>query len=145
MIYETFFIGLVLALFYVEIMDIYPGGIIVPAYVALYLDQPLRVLATVLIALLSLMTFRFLSRFFILFGRRRFVMLLLLGALWGQLWFLIVPHVFSGAMELRVIGWVIPGLLANNLEKQRFFATLASLFTVSILIYFVVRLLAGFV
>jgi poly-gamma-glutamate biosynthesis protein PgsC/CapC len=145
LIYETFFIGLVLALFYVEIMDIYPGGIIVPAYVALYLDQPLRVLATVLIALLSLMTFRFLSRFFILFGRRRFVMLLLLGALWGQLWFLIVPHVFSGAMELRVIGWVIPGLLANNLEKQRFFATLASLFTVSILIYFVVRLLAGFV
>lgn len=145
MIYETFFIGLVLALFYVEIMDIYPGGIIVPAYVALYLDQPLRVLATVLIALLSLLTFRFLSRFFILFGRRRFVMLLLLGALWGQLWFLIVPHVFSGAMELRVIGWVIPGLLANNLEKQRFFATLASLFTVSILIYFVVRLLAGFV
>jgi poly-gamma-glutamate biosynthesis protein PgsC/CapC len=145
LIYETFFIGLVLALFYVEIMDIYPGGIIVPAYVALYLDQPLRVLATVLIALLSLMTFRFLSRFFILFGRRRFVMLLLLGAFWGQLWFLIVPHVFSGAMELRVIGWVIPGLLANNLEKQRFFATLASLFTVSILIYFVVRLLAGFV
>jgi len=145
LIYETFFIGLVLALFYVEIMDIYPGGIIVPAYVALYLDQPLRVLATVLIALLSLLTFRFLSRFFILFGRRRFVMLLLLGALWGQLWFLIVPHVFSGAMELRVIGWVIPGLLANNLEKQRFFATLASLFTVSILIYFVVRLLAGFV
>jgi len=145
LIYETFFIGLVLALFYVEIMDIYPGGIIVPAYVALYLDQPLRVLATVLIALLSLLTFRFLSRFFILFGRRRFVMLLLLGAFWGQLWFLIVPHVFSGAMELRVIGWVIPGLLANNLEKQRFFATLASLFTVSILIYFVVRLLAGFV
>lgn len=145
MIYETFFIGLVLAVFYVEIMDIYPGGIIVPAYMALYLDQPLRVLATVLIALLSLLTFRFLSRFFILFGRRRFVILLLLGALWGQLWFLIVPHVFSGAVELRVIGWVIPGLLANNLEKQRFFATLASLFTVSVLIYFVVRLLAGFV
>ncbi len=145
MIYETFFIGLVLAVFYVEIMDIYPGGIIVPAYVALYLDQPLRVLTTVLIALLSLLTYKFLSRFFILFGRRRFVMLLLLGALWGQLWFLVVPHVFSGGMELRVIGWVIPGLLANNLEKQRFFPTLASLFTVAVLVYFVVRLLAGLV
>jgi len=98
MTYETFFIGLILAVFYVELMDIYPGGIIVPAYMALYLDQPLRVLATVLIALLSLMTYRFISRFFILFGRRRFVMLLLLGALWGQLWFIITPHVFAGRM-----------------------------------------------
>jgi poly-gamma-glutamate biosynthesis protein PgsC/CapC len=141
MMYETFFIGLILAVLYVEIMDIYPGGIIVPAYIALYLDQPLRVLATVLIALLSLLTYRFLSRFFILFGRRRFVMLLLLGALWGQLLFLITPHIFAGAMELRVIGWVIPGLLANNCEKQRFFATLASLFTVAILTYFIVKLL----
>jgi poly-gamma-glutamate biosynthesis protein PgsC/CapC len=144
MTYETLFIGLLLAVFYVEIMDIYPGGIIVPAYVALYLDQPLRILATVTIALLSLLTYKFLSRFLILFGRRRFVMLLLLGALWGQLWFLIVPNVFSGEMELRMIGWVIPGLLANNLEKQRFFATLASLFTVSVLVYFLVRLLARF-
>ena len=144
MMYETFFIGLVLAVLYVEITDIYPGGIIVPAYIALYLDQPLRILATLVIALLSLLIYKFLSRFLILFGRRRFVMLLLLGALWGQLWFLIVPHVFSGSMELRMIGWVIPGLLANNLEKQKFFATLASLFTVSVLVYFLVRLLARF-
>jgi poly-gamma-glutamate biosynthesis protein PgsC/CapC len=141
MMYETFFIGLILAFFYVELMDIYPGGIIVPAYIALYIDQPLRVLATVLIAILSLLTYKLLSRFFILFGRRRFVMLLLLGALWGQLLFLIIPHVFAGATELRMIGWVIPGLLANNCEKQKLFPTLASLFTVSVMTYFVVKLL----
>ncbi|MEE8605316.1 MAG: poly-gamma-glutamate biosynthesis protein PgsC [Candidatus Aminicenantaceae bacterium] len=141
MMYETFFIGLILAVFYVELMDIYPGGIIVPAYIALYIDQPLRVLATVLIAILSLLTYKLLSRFFILFGRRRFVMLLLLGALWGQLLFLIIPHVFAGAMELRMIGWVIPGLLANNCEKQKLFPTLASLLTVSVLTYFIVKLL----
>jgi len=142
MMYETFFVGLILAVLYVEIMEIYPGGIIVPAYIALYLDQPLRVVATVLIALLSLLTFRLLSRWFILFGRRRFVMLLLLGGMWGQLWFIIAPHMFSGTMEFRMIGWVIPGLLANNCEKQRLFPTLASLFTVSVATYFLVRLLA---
>ena len=142
MIYETFFVGLLLALLYTEIMEIYPGGIIVPAYIALYLDQPFRIAATLLIALLSLLTYRLLSRFFILFGRRRFVMLLLLGALWGQLWFIVVPGVFPGTMELRMIGWVIPGLLANNCEKQRLPATLASLFTVAVLTYFLVPLLA---
>ena len=141
MIYETFFVGLILAVFYVEVMDIYPGGIIVPAYIALYLDQPVRVLATVLVALVSLLTYRFLSRYFILFGRRRFVMLLLLGALWGQLWFLVMPHVFAGAAELRMIGWVVPGLLANNCEKQKMGTTLASLLTVSVLTYFVAKLI----
>jgi poly-gamma-glutamate biosynthesis protein PgsC/CapC len=145
MIYETLFIGLIVAVLYVEIMDIYPGGIIVPAYMALFLDQPLRILVTILVAILSLMTYKFLSRMFILFGRRRFVMLILLGALWGQIWFLFLPHIYSGALELRAIGWVIPGLLANNLEKQRFLATLASLFTVSIATYFLVRILARFI
>ena len=138
MMYETFFIGLILALIYAEIMEIYPGGIIVPAYIALYLDEPLRVAATLLIALVSLMTYRLISRFLILFGRRRFVMLLLLGALWGQLWFILAPHMVSGTIELRMIGWVIPGLLANNCEKQRLFPTLASLFTVSVITYFLV-------
>ncbi|GAG73731.1 unnamed protein product, partial [marine sediment metagenome] len=69
--YETFFIGLVVAILYIEVMDIYPGGIIVPAYIALYLDQPFRALATVLIAFLSLYCYKFLSRYLILFGKRR--------------------------------------------------------------------------
>jgi len=76
MIYETFFIGLILAVLYVEVMEIYPGGIIVPAYLALYLDKPQRVLATLCIALLSLLAYRLISRWLILFGRRRFVLLL---------------------------------------------------------------------
>lgn len=141
MIYETLFIGLVVALLYVEIMDIYPGGIIVPAYVALYLDQPLRILATILIAFLSLFTYRVLSRFLILFGKRRFVMFVLLGALWAQLWFAFLPHFFSEPLELRVIGWLIPGLLANNLERQKIIPTLASLLIVSTITYFLVRII----
>jgi poly-gamma-glutamate biosynthesis protein PgsC/CapC len=145
MTYETLLIGLIVAVLYVEVMDIYPGGIIVPAYMALFLDQPLRILVTILAALLSLITYKLLSRTLILYGRRRFVMLIFLGALWGQTWFLLYPYVYSGPLEIRVIGWVIPGLLANNLEKQRFLATLASLFTVSIITYFLVRILSNFI
>lgn len=139
-VFETLFIGLVLAVLFVEITDSYPGGIIVPGYIALYLDEPLRVLATLGVALLSLLSYRFLSRFFILFGKRRFVLMILLGALWAELWFLLFPHLFPVALELRVIGWVIPGLLANNLERQKFFLTLSSMFTVAVMTYFVVRI-----
>ena len=140
MTFETLFIGILVAVLYVEILDIYPGGIIVPGYIALFLDQPLRVLATILIALLSLLTYRLLSHFLILYGRRRFVTMVLLGALWAEVWFLLLPHFFTSPLELKAIGWLIPGLLANNLEKQKFLPTLASMITVSIITFFLVRL-----
>lgn len=143
MAFETLMIGLLLALLYVELTGIYPGGIIVPAYVALYLDQPLRVLATVGIAVLSLFVYRFFCRYFLLFGKRRFVMLIFIGAFLAQVWFLFFPRIFPVTFEMRAIGWIIPGLLANNLEKQRFLPTIFSLFSVAVMTYFVVRLLIG--
>jgi len=141
MTFETLLIGLVVAVLYVEIMDIYPGGIIVPAYIALFLDQPLRIVVTIIVAFLSLYSYKILSRWLILFGRRRFVMLILLGAVWAQLWFLFLPHLFPEPLALRAIGWLIPGLLANNLEKQKSIPTLASMLIVAVITYSLVRLL----
>jgi len=91
--FETLLVGMLVAVLYVEIMDIYPGGIIVPAYIALYLHSPLRVLVTIFIALLSLYSYKTLSRFFILFGKRRFVTLVALGLLWAQIGTVLFPHV----------------------------------------------------
>lgn len=141
MIYETLIIGIIVAFLYVELMDIYPGGIIVPAYIALYLDEPLRVIVTVFVAFLSLFTYRLLARLFILFGKRRFVMFILLGALWAQIWVFLLPHFSEDPLGLKAIGWLIPGLLANNLEKQKVIPTLASLFIVSTLTYALVLVL----
>jgi len=140
----TILIGIVAALFYAEATGLLPGGIIVPAYIALYLDQPFRVAATVAAALLALLSFKFLSRHFVLFGRRRFVLLILLGGLFGQLWFVLWPRLFSGQLDLRVIGWIIPGLLANNCQRQKILPTLASLITVSVLTYFIAQIAALF-
>lgn len=138
--YETVFIGVLLALFYAEIMGLYPGGIIVPAFLALSLDQPFRALATVGIACLSLLTYKVAARYLILFGRRRFVIMLLVGGFWAQAWFLLAPEFFPAPLELRAVGLIIPGLLANNLERQRFWPTLASLLTVTVSTYFLAAL-----
>ncbi|MBN1224452.1 MAG: poly-gamma-glutamate biosynthesis protein PgsC [Candidatus Aminicenantes bacterium] len=141
MTFETILIGLLCAVLFIELFGFYPGGIIVPAYIALYLNQPFRILATLIISFLCLLIFRLLSRFFILFGKRRFVMFIFLGALMAQFWAVFSPHFFAGPLELRAIGWLIPGLLANNLEKQKIVPTLASLITVAVTTYFIVRLL----
>jgi poly-gamma-glutamate biosynthesis protein PgsC/CapC len=136
----TVLIGLALALLYSEITGILPGGIIVPAYLALYAGQPLRIAATAAAALLTLGAFRLLSARFLLFGRRRFVFMLLFGALLGQLWLTAWPRLSPGPLDLRVIGWIVPGLLANTLARQKFWPTIASLATVTALTYALARL-----
>lgn len=142
MMFETLLIGLVLAVLFIEIFGLYPGGIIVPAYMALYIESPLRILATIAIAFVCIILYRGLSRFFIVFGKRRFVLFILLGALLAQLWALVFPQLFSDPIGLRAIGWIIPGLLANNLERQKAIPTLASLVTVAVATYVIVRILA---
>lgn len=133
--YETLLVGILLSVLYVELMDIYPGGIIVPAYIAFYLDEPSRVAVTLAVAFLSLLTYRLISRFLILFGKRRFVMFILLGALWAQLLNAVLPSLSEETLALRAIGWLIPGLLANNLERQKILPTLASLLVVATMTY----------
>jgi poly-gamma-glutamate biosynthesis protein PgsC/CapC len=141
---ETLFIGLLASLFYAESTGVYPGGIIVPAYLAFYLDQPARIGATLGAALLALISYKILARYFLLFGRRRFVLMLLLGGLWVQAGLLLFPGIVSAPLEARVIGWVIPGLLANNLERQKPWPTLASCVTVSVFTWFAARLIGLF-
>ena len=142
MIVETLLVGLVVALLWAEITDVAPGGIIVPGYFALYLDRPLRAAATLAVALLTLAIYRFFSRHLILFGRRRFVLMVLVGAVLSQAWLLVLPRLFAAPVELRVIGWVIPGILASCLSRQKAWPTLASLATVAILTFAVVRLVS---
>jgi len=139
---ETFFIGLVVSLIIVEVFGVWPGGIIVPAYLAVHLDRPARVGATLAAAILTLAVYKALARYFILFGKRRFVIMLLVGGLLVEAAMLIHPHLFASPLEMRVIGWVVPGLLANNLERQKFFPTLASLVAAVILTYFLAKLVA---
>ena len=142
MIVETLLIGLVLALLWAEVTDISPGGIIVPGYFAVYLDRPLRAAATLAVALLTLAVYRLLVRHLILFGRRRFVLMVLVGAVLSQAWLLVLPKLFDAPVELRVIGWIVPGILASSLVRQKALPTLASLTAVSTLTFAVVGLVA---
>ena len=144
---ETFVAGVILALIFTEWTGFSPGGIVVPGYVALHLDQPGRILATLAVALVCLGLYRLAAGFLILFGRRRFVFLLLAGMVLAQVWSLIAPEVWAGqSAELRVIGWVIPGLLANSLERQKIAPTLSALAVVAVMAHILIKtvvILAG--
>lgn len=140
---EITFLGLLIALLFIGLTGYYPGGIIVPAYLVLFMTQPLRIIGTLLAALLTLVCYRAASRYLILFGRRRFVFMILFGGLWTFLWILVFPVIFPVSFEFRVIGWVIPGLIANNFERQGIVITTAALLTVTVITYFMGRFLSA--
>ncbi len=137
MSYELFFIGLVITLLFISLTGFMPGGIIVPAYLVLFIDQPLRLFGTLLIAFIAWALYRLASRYLILFGKRRFVFLILIGALGAFLLSFVLPRFFPETVELKVIGWVIPGLIASSLEKQGWVITLSSLSVMLCLLFFV--------
>jgi len=132
--YELPFIGLLISLAIIGLTGVYPGGIIVPSYLVLFIAEPQRIVGTLVAALLTLFVYLLVSRWLILFGRRRFVFLILVGALWSMGWRLWFPMFFPVSVEFSVIGWVIPGLIANHFERQGVLVTLGSLLTATVVI-----------
>ena len=140
MSYELFFIGLAITLVFIGLTGFYPGGIIVPAYLVIFIDQPLRLLGTIVIAAAVWGLYRLASRYLILYGRRRFVFLILAGACGAFLLSYILPRFFPETIELKVIGWVIPGLIAGQMEKQGIATTLSAMAVVLVILFFTGKL-----
>ena len=139
--YETSFLGLLVSLLFIGVTGVYPGGVIVPSYLALFLHSPGRVAGTLVVALLTLGCFKIASNHLILFGTRRFVFMVLVAGMWTFAWLRLFPALLPGSLEFRVIGWVVPGLIANNFERQGILVTTGSLVTVTVAIYFLSQIL----
>ena len=135
--YELIFVALLASLLFIGVTGFSPGGIIVPSYLVLFINQPSRLLGTLVAALLTYLCYRLASRYLIIFGRRMFVFMVLVGALWAFCWLQVFPVFYPGSLEFRVIGWVVPGLIANNFEKQGVLITTTSLITVTVAVYLV--------
>jgi len=137
---ELPFVGLLVSLGFIALTGIYPGGIIVPSYLVLFLPEPGRLVGTMAAALLTWVVYLAASRWLILFGKRRFGFLILVGGLWALVGQSVLPAVFPLSLEFSVIGWVIPGLIANHFQRQGVVVTLASLVLVTVLIGWVGRI-----
>jgi len=138
--YELFFLGLLLSLLFIAVTGFYPGGIIVPGYLVLYADQPLRITGTILAGLLAFLIYRLASRYLILFGKRRFVFLILISAILSFSFSFLLPMIFPLSLELKMIGWVIPGLIANNFDRQGIVVTISSMAIVLAVLLFISKI-----
>lgn len=141
-------IGLIVSLVFTEMFGLSAGGMIVPGYLALQLHHPLSVLVTLLTAILTFGIVRLFSQYAIVYGRRRIVMMILVGFLVGSA-IRTLPMLSHTALTEQgwisecfcVIGFIIPGLIALWMDRQGWVETLAPLMTSSIVVRLVLILI----
>lgn len=144
MVEQAIGLGLVISLIFSETLGLAAGGMVVPGYLALTIHEPLRILGTVLIALLTFGAVRFLSLYTLIYGRRRIVVAVLIGFVFGALSRnLLFFRWHETPIDIRTIGYVIPGLIANWMERQGVLQTLCVMTTTAVLVRLLLMLING--
>lgn len=119
------FIGILVSLFVTETTGFSPGGVVTAGYLALFALQPVWLAGTLAVALVTWGVVRLLGRWLLLYGRRLFAMHLLTGMLLGQALMLAGRGLTHWDWGISVIGWIIPGLLSRDFDRQGLGPTVA--------------------
>jgi len=120
-------IGMVLSLFLTETLGVTAGGIIVPGYIAMNLENPERLVITFGVSIITFLLIKLLSQYIMVYGKRRLVLALLIGFLLGYLSRsenMITAGL--GTTDFIVIGNIIPGLIANWMDRQGVLRTIST-------------------
>lgn len=138
----TIGLGIVLSLLLSETLGVTAGGIIVPGYIALYIHQPFQVIITLLVAIIVWAIIQILGKQVFLYGKRRIVLALILGFFFG---FLSRNFIFfsQDMVSLEVIGNIIPGLIANWMDRQGVIRTISVVILTAVMVKLAIILLFG--
>lgn len=147
-------IGLAVSLLFSEMFGLAAGGMVVPGYIALYLNRPVDVMLTLAAALVTYFVVHSLSTFIIVYGKRRTVLMIIIGYLVRGLFdqipfyasqplFDLSQHFGTAPATFAVIGYVIPGLIAIWMDRQGVIETLAALITSAVVVRLALMLVFG--
>jgi len=137
-------LGIVLSLWLAEWLGVTAGGIIVPGYIGMYMHEPMRVVATFLISLLVWGMVQGLSKYLLIYGRRRLVLSLLLGFFMGYISRnYIAANVEVYNLDFYTIGYIIPGLIASWMDRQGPVRTISVILIVATIVQLSVMLLSN--
>ncbi len=137
-------VGLVVSLVFSETLGLAAGGMVVPGYIAMNLRDPVKITLTILLGVASYLIVRLLGNIMILYGRRRTVMIIMVGFILG--WFvrsLLVFDIFGKSIALTAIGFIIPGLVGLWIDRQGVVETISTLLTSGVLVRLCLILIFG--
>ncbi|UCE68012.1 MAG: poly-gamma-glutamate biosynthesis protein PgsC [Candidatus Zixiibacteriota bacterium] len=138
-------LGLVVSLVFSETLGLAAGGMVVPGYMALMIHDPWRIAGTIAVSLLTYYTIMLLSNYMFIYGRRRTVMIIIVGFLYGWLsrQFFIFGLPGGISLEFQAIGFIIPGLIANWMERQGIIQTLTTMIVAAIFVRLLLIIFSG--
>ena len=123
MLQQAIGLSIILGFLSTELLGLFTGGLISAGYLAFYVEQPWRILSTLALSLVVYGLTKLIGRLVILYGRRRFMLTVILGLLLGWLYESCSYYISGISQDLRVVGYIIPGLLANDMCKQGIWRT----------------------
>ena len=142
MIEITVGLGIALSLILTETLGVTAGGVIVPGYIALHLQNPDQIIMTFIASIIVIIIIRALGNFIFIYGKRRLVLTLLLGFIIG---YLSRNYFFSpiDTFSYEVIGNIIPGLIASWMDRQGIIRTISAIMITSVLVKLTIKVISG--
>ena len=112
-------LGMIFSLLLSEIVGLTAGGIIVPGWIAIHLHNPMSIFITFFISIIVYLIVQFISKFVFIYGKRRLVISLLLGFIFGLIFnTYIIDYLLLNDNYIYSIGFIIPGMIANWMNRQ---------------------------
>ncbi len=142
-VYTTIILGIAVSLIFTEITGISAGGIVVPAYLALTVNQPSVLISTLAIGLIAYVVVEFgLSRLVMLYGKRKFAAFVFVALILRIALNLALGGIFDSLDALTSVGVVTAALIASTISKQGVGYTLLGTGVVTLIVYGAVELIA---
>jgi len=120
-------LGVILSLLFTEITGILPAGMVVPGYLALLVKLPQAIFITFFISILTYLIVDFgVSKVTILYGKRKFAAMIAVAIVLQFIMYAVFPFDYSYIPGFAAVGIVVPGLLANTIQRQGLATTFLS-------------------
>ncbi len=136
-------VGLVVSLLFSEFFGVTAGGLVVPGYIALQLTHPVNLAVTLGAGLATYALVHSFASLVIVYGRRRVVLMILVGYLMGVIFRRAAGVWEDGFLEYQVVGFIIPGLIATWLDRQGVMETYSSLLVAAVAVRLIIMLILG--
>ena len=137
--------GIIVSIIFYEITEISPGGLIVPAYIAFYINNPQRIIITILAGILTFFIVKIISNHTIVYGRRKFALCIMISFVirfiikYFNIYIVNEYEIYM--LSGSVIGIIIPGIMAQEMDRHGVIKTVSSLMILSIFIKAVIEVI----
>ncbi|EKE84440.1 poly-gamma-glutamate biosynthesis protein PgsC [Idiomarina xiamenensis] len=153
-------VGLFFTLLLSQALGLAAGGLVVPGYMALQLTNPMNIALTLTAALVTFLIVRTIASFAIIYGRRQTIIMILTGYLIAGFLDIFLANLVSWVnlqmvggtgeaeaqvaalesnfmmtiIETKLVGYIIPGLIAIWFDRQGVLQTLCGLAVTAVLV-----------